>query len=253
MNEITHFLTGYLLARLVKDKSTGKRYEYWRFECFFTAIAAWIPDIDYVINKITPMEHGVITHTILGAMALALILSTITWLSFHKFPENLRIGFWRLLFLATIGVLSHLILDIVPYLPDDPAARQQELDHHMYFWPLSRFPVHINTLFPDATYTIRVVIEIVYSAIIGLYLLYDWLIKRKFFMLSLNPSAWNKGIDESYENANIAEKIYAVFWIGLILYELWVDMGSLLTGIVISVVLSLIIINRFLKTGLNAK
>ncbi len=248
MNEFAHFLTGYLIARRLKDPNTGKYYEYYRFECFLVAFAAFSLDLDFLINRITPMEHGVYSHTILGAISFAFGISIVTSLIMKGFSDDKIdhkiIPFTQLFKLATIGVLSHLLLDLVPYLPDDPIERAGEIDHHMYLWPISKFPFHFNLIFPGYTYQIRVIVEIIYTLLIGLLLLYLWLFKGQLFVKSMFPFYWDT-IDQSdhfkrktlrreeiitmIKSTSKANYLLFIFLYGLLFASLVVSLGILYT------------------------
>lgn len=183
VNEIVHFFTGYLLARALK-------YKEHRFECFFMAFAAFLPDIDYIIGLFVPgFLHGVYTHTILSAVALAAAWALVAWLALRKpwqgafTPGKLYL---HLLGLAVLGALSHLALDAFTFY--ESAADQV---HHVYFWPVWDFPVHINTMFPGTTYGTRVAVEVIYSVAVGVTILVlQWAWKKQNPFKMLVPSNW---------------------------------------------------------------
>jgi hypothetical protein len=207
MNEIIHFATGYLVARLLKKK-------HFSFESLFIAFAAFLVDIDFVLG----IEHGVATHTILGCIVISLIFASITKVFMIFFPSSVKIPYMKLIFLALLGTISHLCLDAFTYLPDDPMERASEIDHHMFFWPLSNFPVHINTVFPSATYDLRVAIEVIYSIVVGVYIIvYMGIIKKQNFVECINPKKWGLG---SGEPPSKSEWIYVVLVLIVITLEL---------------------------------
>ncbi|NMC07491.1 MAG: hypothetical protein GYA24_19915, partial [Candidatus Lokiarchaeota archaeon] len=164
MNEFIHFFTGYLLARALK-------YREHRFECFLVSFAGFLPDVDYIIRFFVPtFSHGVWTHTILVSWFLAALLAFFAWACL----KNTWRGTWsqgRLLLhfigLSIIGVSSHLALDTWTFY-----ETVEDQVHHMFFWPVWDFPVHINTLFPAASYDLRVTIEVAYSFFVGVFILF---------------------------------------------------------------------------------
>ncbi|HRZ82420.1 MAG TPA: hypothetical protein P5069_08140, partial [Candidatus Hydrogenedentes bacterium] len=73
MNGPIHFCTGYLAGRAL-----GHREH--RFEPLYVAVAAYSPDFDFLLRKVSPLfAHGVWTHTAVGMTAVALTLSAVTW------------------------------------------------------------------------------------------------------------------------------------------------------------------------------
>ncbi|MHA1265751.1 MAG: metal-dependent hydrolase [Candidatus Helarchaeota archaeon] len=210
MNEAIHFATGYLLA-------FGLRYKFNRFECLFLAVCALVPDFDFIINLFFPFEHGVISHTLLGGFLFVSIFTIITWMFVRAFPHRLNLTLSRLLILATFGMLSHLLLDSFTFLPPGTG----ELDHHLYFWPIWNFPVHINTIFPGATYEMRIWVEIVYCVVVGGFLLlYLGLIRRINVFENLSPWRWNYISDREKAKPNFAEIAYISLIITLIGLEI---------------------------------
>jgi hypothetical protein len=183
LNEIIHFFTGFLIARALK-------YREHRFECFLISFAGFLPDIDYIIRFFVPtFSHGVWTHTIVFGYLLAALLGLVAWLCL----KNAWKGAWsqgRLLVhfvgLAIIGVSSHLALDAWTFY--ESAADQV---HHMFFWPVWNFPVHINTMFPAASYDLRVIVEVAYSVFVGVVILFvQWVWKRQNPFKMFLPVNW---------------------------------------------------------------
>jgi hypothetical protein len=183
MNEFVHFFTGFMIARALK-------YREHRFECFLMAFAGFLPDVDYIIRIfVYEFPHGVWTHTIVFSFILAILLAFCAWVVF-RIPWK---GTWsqgRLLLhfvgLAIIGVSSHLALDAWTFY--ESAADQV---HHMYFWPVLNFPVHINTMFPAATYDLRVAVEVAYSVFVGVVILFVlWAWKKQNPLKMFLPANW---------------------------------------------------------------
>ena len=191
MNEPIHFATGYLIALLFKKK-------YDSFSALFLSMAAFSPDFDYIIRYFYPsFQHGVITHTFLGGLLCYTIFFLLSLPFIKKFQKNVYGSIWKLYLLGILAMISHLVLDAFTFYEGVSSDMS-----HLYFWPLWDFPVHINTMFPSATYEIRVWIEIIYSIIVGGFiLLYGCIIKKKCIFGMLNPVNWNKYSD----NPNIKE------------------------------------------------
>ncbi|MEX2719164.1 MAG: metal-dependent hydrolase [Candidatus Sigynarchaeum springense] len=182
-NEFVHFFTGYLIARALK-------YREHRFECFLMAFAGFLPDMDYILRFFVPaFSHGVWTHTIVFGFFLAFLLAFCACAAFANQWKGTRSAGRLLLHfvaLAIIGVSSHLALDAWTYY--ESAADQV---HHMFFWPVWNFPVHINTMFPAATYDIRVLVEVAYSIFVGVVILFvQWAWKKQNPFKAFVPSNW---------------------------------------------------------------
>jgi membrane-bound metal-dependent hydrolase YbcI (DUF457 family) len=214
MNEFIHFFTGYLAARTFKKK---REFE---FETFFTALAAVSLDVDYLISIIFPnFGHGIWTHTILGAILVSLILSVFTYLFLgQKTMEELEISFKSLLFFALLGAGTHLILDGFTYY--ESAADEI---HHMYFWPIWDFPWHLNTVFPSATYELRVWIEVIYCILVGVYILIvQWGIKKENPLHMFVPQYWYIISREIREKANKRMWAYLILMVSVMtFYIIW--------------------------------
>ena len=88
--------------------------------------------------------------------------------------------------LAILGVSSHLALDAWTFY-----ETVEDQVHHMYFWPIWNFPVHINTMFPSAIYDVRVAVEVIYSIFVGAIILFvQWAWKKQNpFKMSV-PANW---------------------------------------------------------------
>lgn len=203
MNEFTHFITGYLVARAMKYKVN-------RFESFFVAFSALIIDIDYTINLFVPFEHGVVTHTLLGGFLLILAFTAITYPVASSLLQKTGTSFKRLLLLGVLGMLSHLALDSFTWhegpcsiwlnpatMPGSctcPGTTCVSVDdhHHLYFWPFWNFPPHINTMFPFTwmTYEIRVYVEVIYTVAIATILIVQLLFKKQNFFTVFWPPKW---------------------------------------------------------------
>ncbi|MHA1684048.1 MAG: metal-dependent hydrolase [Promethearchaeota archaeon] len=185
MNEFTHVLTGFLVGRGFKFKSR-------RFESFYTGLAGLIPDFDFLFAHFMPgFEHGVATHTLIGGSLIALVYACIAWLGCMLFSKDFKmenaLTFTKLLGLAMLGMLSHLVLDSFTFYN----SYASDGTHHVYFWPFWDFPFHINTMFPAATYEIRVWVEVIYTVAISTYiLLHLWLAKKENPFIAFSPWHW---------------------------------------------------------------
>ena len=208
MNTITHFLAAYLLGKVIFKK------EYNHYLPFFCAVAGIIPDIDEFLHIFIPLEpfkHAVFTHTIIGGLLVVGILVSLTWIIGKNFLRNVDINLKTLFFVALIGLSIHLILDIFTY-------REEVLttDAHLYFWPLSNFSFHLNgffhqSVFPDI-YTIRILIEVIFTAIIGFYLLfYMWAYKKENPFLMFSPAEWLKHISDAETREKNKKTAYILF------------------------------------------
>ncbi len=180
VNEFVHFATGYLFARALGYKES-------RFEAFFMAASALMIDVDSTINIFIPFEHGVFTHTIAGGFLLILAFTAITYAVAAPLLRKTGTSFARLLLLGVTGMLSHFLLDSFTYY--ESAA---DATHHLFFWPLWNFPVHINTLFPFdwMTYDVRVWVEVLYTVAIAVVLLVQLFFKKQNFFGIFIPSRW---------------------------------------------------------------
>jgi inner membrane protein len=112
MDNITHSLTGWILARAGLD-----RFGPWTTPTLI--VAANLPDIDSLfyfpwVNKPKYLvEHRGLSHSLVGLAIEAVVLALVVWLvgkamrkSLHEPPRLLPA-----LLLSVIGVISHLLLD----------------------------------------------------------------------------------------------------------------------------------------------
>jgi membrane-bound metal-dependent hydrolase YbcI (DUF457 family) len=191
MNGMVHFGTGYLAGR-----SLG--YREYRFEALYMALAAYSPDFDSKLSRISPFfAHGIWTHTLAGVIVLSFALALITATIPALCRRSLPIGFMKLWGLALAGGIIHLVLDAFTYY-ETPA----DAIHHMYLWPVWNFPWHINTMFPGASYTVRVWVEVIYSVCVAtIILLYQWAYRKQNPLRIFDPRGWfsadaNQGLKE---------------------------------------------------------
>ncbi|MCL4522835.1 MAG: metal-dependent hydrolase [Acidobacteria bacterium] len=121
MEPVTHGLTSIALGRAGLNKFT-------RMATPMLLVAGYAPDVDWITYFISPsaMFHyrRAITHSLAGAMALAVLVAAVFWWFGRKHPTA-PLRFWRALLVCGIGACSHLLLD----LPNRYGLR--------LFWPFS--------------------------------------------------------------------------------------------------------------------
>jgi membrane-bound metal-dependent hydrolase YbcI (DUF457 family) len=188
VNGITHMLTGYFLARAFKKGDGANKYAHDSFPAVFTAIAAILPDIDSSIG----IPHAQATHTILGALALAVALTGLAYALGFPFLREVKIPAVQLLAMAAAGVLSHLLLDTFTYY-DGPCVGSPA---HVYFWPLWGQSFHLDCLFgaTPAVYLARVLVEwAFYSPFLVVLVLYRGIKHKENPLAMLCPVSWLRG------------------------------------------------------------
>ncbi len=179
MNGPIHFCTGYLAGRAL-----GHREH--RFEPLFVAVAAYSPDFDSYLGKVSPFfAHGIWTHTLVGVTAMSFTLAALAFAAISLFRPVERMGFLKLWGLAMLGGLTHLGLDAFTFYYSEGDAT-----HHMYLWPVWNFPWHINTMFPGTTFTVRVWVEVVYSVAVALTILWQWVWRKQNPFRAFDPRGW---------------------------------------------------------------
>ena len=180
MNFITHFLTGYGIARCMKYRND-------QFEAFYLSASAVIPDFDTLVGFFWPaFAHGVFSHTIVGGVLFAMGFFAVTLLILSSFLRHLNLKWPRVLALTMIGLSSHFILDIFTHTQTSTPS-----DAHLYFWPIWNFSFHMNYIWPGVDYSIRVLVEVVYTAILVILIVfYDWLTKNHNPFYMLVPRFW---------------------------------------------------------------
>lgn len=185
MNGPIHFCTGYLTARALG-------YREHRFEPVYVAVAAYAPDFDMPLSKLSPFfAHGIWTHTLAGVLAMSVALSALVRVALLLFRPDVSLGYWKLLGLAILGGVTHLLLDAFTFYYSEGDAT-----HHMYFWPLWNFPWHINTMFPGVSFTVRVWVEVFYSILVaGIIVLYQWAYRGQNPLRIVDPRRWFEPTD----------------------------------------------------------
>ncbi len=106
MDPVTHVASGILVGQAVRG-----RFPPGRWLIFFTALAAWIPDIDNVVTFLGPEAymryHRGLTHSILGGAVLAALLAA----AFR--PLCRAAPFFKVFALAYGCILLHDVLDVI--------------------------------------------------------------------------------------------------------------------------------------------
>jgi len=187
MNWLTHFLTGYLIARL-------KGYKYNQFETFYISLACTIPDFDVLFIAFAP--HGTWSHTLLFGLVLAIIYASIFYIIIRKSGKISNASFIYLILFAIIGVLAHLFKDIFTYLKGDCLNSIA----HLYFYPFSNFSVHMNCIWPNTTYLHRILVEYIYFGILIVLIIYRWIKYNENLLHLFKISDWKKIYHENRKN-----------------------------------------------------
>jgi inner membrane protein len=149
MDDITHALTGAVIAKAGLGRSYGKTATrvLW--------LSALFPDSDFVLyffsRQTYIMYHRGISHSFVALPIFALVLAIL----FYRFSHIKR--FWYLTFLCGVGLTSHIILDLITSYGT------------MIFYPLSDRRFALDYVF---------IIDLIPTALVGLPLLYIRLTKR---------------------------------------------------------------------------
>lgn len=185
VNGLTHLFTGYFIARAFKRGDGAARHGHDSFPAMFTAIAAILPDIDSSIG----IPHAQATHTILGALVLAVTFAGVVYLMGFPFLRAAKVPALQLLAMAVAGVLSHLLIDVFTYYDGTCAGSPA----HVYFWPLWGQSFHLDCIFGTSSpvYLARVLVEwAFYSPFLVLLLLYRAIKLKENPLAMMNPLSW---------------------------------------------------------------
>lgn len=105
MDPVTHIVAGGLQGTAIRPLVS------WRRIVLFCVLASWLPDIDNLVGFVSPelylVHHRGITHSFIGGLALALILTLIFRLFDRSVP--LVIG----VLVAYAGIVNHIFLDLI--------------------------------------------------------------------------------------------------------------------------------------------
>ena len=138
MDPVTHIASGAFGGKLAQAKFE-KRQFFW-----FCVVAAWLPDIDNLLGMLGPeaylLYHRGITHSVFGAVALALLFAGLWKLISKAFP------FAKGAVIAYACILLHIFLDLITSYGT------------LIFAPLTRARYTINAIFiVDLIYTLTMI------------------------------------------------------------------------------------------------
>ena len=150
MDDLTHALTGTLIARA----GLGQVYDKTATRVLW--LSALFPDSDIVLSffgfQTYILYHRGITHSLVALPIFALLLATL----FYRFSHIKR--FWYLTFLCSIGLTSHIILDLITSYGT------------MIFYPLSDKRYVLDYVF---------IIDLVFTALVAAPLIYSRLTSQR--------------------------------------------------------------------------
>ncbi|MHA1340857.1 MAG: hypothetical protein ACTSRZ_12740 [Promethearchaeota archaeon] len=223
MNEFFHFLTGYFLAiyfwqkNIIKAEKTSyldfeeneelhfnkkifinlrNNFKNIYFFSMYLGIAALLPDFDSILM----LEHGTITHTIIGTTILAISFGSIIYFTGKIVWKILFFNYQRFLFYTFIAAYSHLFLDIFTHQKFDPVGC---ITKHIYFWPIWNQSFHLDCLF-GLSYSFRIICEFaIYAPILFLLLLYRWRKYKDDFFCILNYKLWQRQMENYFQALNL--------------------------------------------------
>ena len=184
MNWLTHFFTGYALARLLG-------YKHDDFKTFYISLSCTIPDFDFLFIPFIP--HGTWTHTIAFGSFLTLVYIFVFSVVLKKMPDIQFPGFRFLFMFAFLGFGIHLFQDIFTYLKSDCNTTIA----HLYFYPISNASYHMNCLWQGIEYWHRIVIEYVYFIPLMGVVLYRWKKYNENPLDMLRKKNWIKNAGKS--------------------------------------------------------
>jgi hypothetical protein len=207
MNGITHLVTGYFIARIVRRSPGEPRHAHDEFATVFTAIASMVPDIDLAIG----IPHATITHTLVMACLLAIGYATLVFAIGFKFFRKAHISLVQLIALALLAVLGHLGLDIFTYLGKDCATTQA----HLYFWPAWNQSFHLDCLIAPVSwvYLMRVLVEwAFYSPFLLVLLVYRGIKYKENPFAMFFPDSWLKraNMESFYDQSRIMKGVLVI-------------------------------------------
>ncbi len=125
MEPVTHFLTGACLGRAGFNRKTA-------YATLAMTLAAEAPDLDVLWSLRGPVagfeHHRGITHTLVGAPCIALVVTGAVWLlhRFRRKPPALGPRWLLVWCFALVAALSHILLDytnnygVRPFFPFNP-------------------------------------------------------------------------------------------------------------------------------------
>ncbi len=183
MNWLTHFFTGYALARLFG-------YKHNEFKTFYISLACTIPDFDFLFIPIFP--HGTWTHTLAFGSLLTLFFIAGFSILLKAIPEVEVPGVLFLFGFAFLGFGIHLFQDIFTYLKADC----NDTIAHLYFYPFSNQSYHMNCLWPNVQYWHRIAAEYIYFIPLMGIVAYRWKKYRENPFEMMRKKNWIKKAPE---------------------------------------------------------
>lgn len=223
MFEGTHFLTAYLLARLLLRNQKGATDPRPQSALFLLcgAVMGLIPD---TMEPFFGWSHATWSHTIVGVSGLAVLFALIFWVLIGPVLSAENIPFRRFLLMMWVATMSHLELDIVTHtgFTCDQAVADFK---HIYFWPLWDQSFHLDCLF-GWSYAVRTVLEwMVYLPVLLAILGYRWKKYGENPFAMLSPKNWvAKSLDQTRSKTEIIFRIGVmggfVYWnIALVIWS----------------------------------
>jgi membrane-bound metal-dependent hydrolase YbcI (DUF457 family) len=166
MDPLTHYMWAYHLGNKIKLDKTHMRA---------LTFGALLPDID-IFTFVFGLEfvrdfHGTITHSIIGAILLSIILGMIFLVFYRKIVFHL----------CLIGISMHLLLDLSMTLM--PRWRD---DGMILFYPISPEKIALRNYIPNST--ILGIILMGFLFVAAVFLLSHYVIKKEY--------PWRTWIDE---------------------------------------------------------
>ncbi len=144
----------------------------------------------------------------------------------RKFLLKLEIDAKLLIIVGLTVLASHFILDIFTYREDVLTSNA-----HLYFWPIWNLSFHFNAFFHQSVYpniyTVRIIIEIIYTGLIGIYILfYQWAYRKENPFFMINPKLW---LDYLPESVNVNEFKRSAYSLSIVILFIF---GLIATGMV---------------------
>ena len=160
MDPLTHYMFAYVL---------GRKWNLERPQLKALTFAALLPDIDVItivlgLNFLNSF-HGTITHSILVAVLLALILSSIFYIYYRVHVE----------FYCMIGIIMHFLLDIIQTLV--PKMRENGI---MVTFPFSQEQFILHNYIPLLYSLILGVALVTGTFLLSIYFLYIYMKQKEY-------------------------------------------------------------------------
>lgn len=193
MDTITHALFGSLSAKIINphQTNTGDSCRN-KDKLIITAVAAALPDIDYLSFWINPLIfisewHRSITHSLFMAPIWGIFLTGIILVVVPRLRDSKKL----VLFYSTVGIVSHILLDILTVYGTE------------IFYPFSDRLISLATTFViDPYLTIIITITLLISlkmrsrsvaitgiALVLVYVTFQWQLKQDATQIVVNHGA----------------------------------------------------------------